>query len=158
VNPICPKGNKVGFVRYADDLLMIVVGPHRLAENALNCLKDSLKTLGLECKERKTHIVHGKCGVIFLGAKIRVGKTALISKLKRGGTKRAYTNLGLQVSILYLCKSLEKKGFVKYNAKYKQYNGTFKGRLINKDHDEIIRYFNSVILGVSNYYCFATNR
>ena len=38
-----------------------------------------------------------------------------------------------------------------------EYRGTFKGNLINLDHADKLKYYNSVIRGVYNYYSFVNN-
>ena len=37
------------------------------------------------------------------------------------------------------------------------YRGRFKGNLVNSDHADILKYYNSVIRGVYNYYSFVNN-
>jgi hypothetical protein len=39
----------------------------------------------------------------------------------------------------------------------KMYRGTFKGNLINLDHKDILRYYNSIIIGFYNNYQIVTN-
>jgi len=156
--------NKVFYVRYADDILIGLIGPIRLAKKALEALKSHLEKLGLSTKDSKTRIVHRSKGVIFLGAKvsrfIRTSKKFVLKKNKAKTTTlkaRVAPELGLGISLLYLLKKLEAKKVVKFNHKYGCYNATALRGLINKDHEEIIRHFNRLYAGIYNYYCFACN-
>lgn len=44
------------------------------------------------------------------------------------------------------------------NHSEKIYRGRFLGSLINLDHPDIIRYYNSVIRGLYNFYDFVNNK
>lgn len=44
------------------------------------------------------------------------------------------------------------------NCQHGVFIPTFVGRCINLDHSDIVRYYNSVIRGVLNYYSFANNK
>lgn len=36
--------------------------------------------------------------------------------------------------------------------------GTFRGNLVNLDHQDIIRYYNAILTGIYNYYVLSINR
>lgn len=38
------------------------------------------------------------------------------------------------------------------------FRGAFLGNMVNLDHADIIRYYNSIIRGIYNYYDFVGNR
>lgn len=143
-----PKANRVFYVRYADDIFIGVVGPIRLARKALGTLQSYLESLGLSSKERKTNIVHRRKGVIFLGAKISRFSGNLASPFTNKKINdstfrtRVHPELGIGIRILYLLKKLEAKKIVKFDHKYGRFKSTALRGLINKDHVEIVGYFN----------------
>jgi len=143
-----PKANRVFYVRYADDILIGVIGPIRLARKALRTLQSYLESLGLSSKERKTNIVHRKDGIIFLGAKVsrfvgNLGKRFANKKINDSTFRtRIYPELGIGIRILYLLKKLEAKKIVKFDHKYGRFKATALRGLINKDHVEIVGHFN----------------
>lgn len=60
-------------------------------------------------------------------------------------------------------KKHHQNGFIKKrtshtNHKELVYRGTFKGNLINLDHSDILRYYNSVIRAKFNDYSLVKNR
>lgn len=60
-------------------------------------------------------------------------------------------------------KKLSNNGFIRKRVSHTKHNqlvyrGTFKGNLINFEHPDILKYYNSVLRGIQNYYSFAKNR
>lgn len=60
-------------------------------------------------------------------------------------------------------KKLASMGFIRKRISHTKHNelkyrGRFKGNLINLDHGEILKYYNSVIIGIQNYYAIVKNR
>lgn len=60
-------------------------------------------------------------------------------------------------------KKLSTNGFIRKRTSHANhleltYRGTFKGNLINLNHPDILKYYNSVVRGIQNYYRFAKNR
>jgi hypothetical protein len=78
---------------------------------------------------------------------------------KKGGTSKK-VRMTSRVVLKAPIKSIFEKAAT--NGFFKKRNGefvpTFVGRCINLDHADIVRYYNSVIQGVLNYYSFANNR
>jgi len=149
IDIISPNGNRVVYLRYADDILILVTGPKSLAMLVLQILNSQLEIIGLRIKESKTNVVYAEDGVMFLGAKIwKPNKRALRKGCSKATsikgvvrTRRVRPYIGIGVSVLYILKKLEAKGVVKYNHKYKIYNGTAVKGIINLRHVDIIKYF-----------------
>lgn len=119
-NPMCSNILRVVYVRFADDVLITVLGPRALAIYSLITLSNALEDLGLDMKDSKTHVVKSTTGVQFLGAHIRkfrgvhLGKRTISKKL--GGKvlkSRVYPELGLNVSIKHILEKYEIKGIVR---------------------------------------------
>lgn len=62
----------VKMVRYADDFVL-VARTRREAEEALDAVREDLKTLGLELHPTKTRVVHVRAGIDFLGYHVGQG-------------------------------------------------------------------------------------
>jgi len=62
-----PHPTKLGYVRYADDLVLQVNGTKADAAAAKDLLKTQLATIGLELNEEKTKLTHWSKPVAFLG-------------------------------------------------------------------------------------------
>jgi len=163
------KGYRIYYVRYADDFLIGLTGSLKLAKE----LKEELQTflteeLKLSLNVDKTKITNSKTEkALFLGAHIsrpysrsldtkRIRKTTV----QRGviNTRIAAVRLNLNIPIEKLVKKLENQGF----CKIKDYNqGQIKpmGKTawINLPLQDIVLRYNTVILGIRNYYSFAKN-
>lgn len=77
--------------------------------------------------------------------------------------RRKKIRIRISMDLAKVLKKLEANGFIKKRTSHDnhdklEYRGTFKGNLINLDHADIIRYYNSVVRGIFNYYNFADNR
>ena len=66
-----PKGDKVNFVRYADDFIVTGVTPELLEQKVKPALTAFLIPRGLELSEQKTVITHINKGFNFLGHTVR---------------------------------------------------------------------------------------
>jgi len=62
-----PHPTKLGYVRYADDLVLLVNGTKAQAAAVKDNLKTQLATIGLELNEEKTTLTHWSKPVAFLG-------------------------------------------------------------------------------------------
>lgn len=127
--------------------------------------------LGLKFNPDKTQITDFEKDLVdFLGFKIRgpFHKRALkpIETIKSNGriiSRRKKGRIVIEMDTNKVIKKLHSNGFIKKvtshsNHNDMEYKGTFKGNLINMDHADIIRYYNSVLRGLQNYYCFCKNR
>jgi len=159
-------------VRYADDFIVGVEGSHSLAVQILNDLQNFVESeLELKFNPSKTGIVKfSEKSVKFLGYEIMSpqikGITKAIETIKSKGktiTRRKKIRTRVNMDIKKVLKRLAEKKFIRLRTSHSDhksmiYRGTFVGRLINMDHADIIKYYNSVIQGVYNYYDFVNNR
>ena len=68
---VCSKGDKVNFVRYADDFIVTGAAPELLEQKVKPVLTAFLAQRGLELSEQKTVITHIQQGFNFLGHTVR---------------------------------------------------------------------------------------
>lgn len=163
---------RIHYVRYADDFIIGIEGSYNLAKEILKKVELFVNNkLGLKFNHDKTDIIDfEKDSVNFLGFNIRgpFHKRALkpIETIRSNGriiSRRTKGRLVIEMDTAKVLKKLLNSGFVKKVVSHRdhkdlEYKGTFKGNLINLDHADIIRYYNSVIRGLQNYYSFCRNR
>jgi len=163
---------RIHYVRYADDFVIGVEGSHTLAKTILNDLQNFVEsTLELKFNPSKTGIIKfSEKSVKFLGYEIMAphlkGISKAIETIESKGkiiTRRKKIRTRVNMDIKKILKRLAEKKFIRMktshsNHKVMTYRGTFVGRLINLDHADIIKYYNSVMRGIYNYYDFVNNR
>lgn len=162
---------RIQYVRYADDFIIGVEGSYQTAKTILyqveNWINDELK---LKLNPEKTGIVKYSLKPIkFLGYTIKAPQTKGAQKplesLKTAGrtiTRRRKLRIRIYMDYPKVLSKLSTKGFIKTRIKHeehdqKKYRGTFRGNLINLEHADILRYYNSVTRGLYNYYDFVGN-
>jgi hypothetical protein len=77
--------------------------------------------------------------------------------------RRKKVRPSIEMDTLKVLKKLEINGFIRKRVSHSKHNelnyrGTFRGNLINLDHPDILKYYNSVLRGIQNYYNFSRNR
>lgn len=167
---------RIQYIRYADDFVIGVVGSHTIAKEILGKVETFVnEELKLEFNADKTGIVDfSKDSFNFLGYKIKPSMSALPSKkgtkpletINLNGkniTRRKKTRIRIEMETDKVVNKLTNNGFTRKrtdHSKHKeiQFRGRFKGNLINLDHPDILKYYNSVLRGLQNYYAFAANR
>jgi len=163
---------RVHYVRYADDFVMGIIGSHSLARMILERVEKFVKErLNLTFNADKTGIVDfSKNNFDFLGysnkAASSKGKQKPIEKIKLGQktiTRRKKIRVSIEMDTSKVLKKLVENGFIRKRVSHSKhdelvYRGTSKGNLINLDHPDILKYYNSVLRGIQNYYSFARNR
>ena len=179
---------RIQYIRYADDFVIGVVGSHTIAKEILGKVETFVnEELKLEFNADKTGIVDfSKDSFNFLGYKIKPSMSALPyprlpsffnKKKEKKGTKpletinlngknitrRKKTRIRIEMETDKVVNKLTNNGFTRKrtdHSKHKeiQFRGRFKGNLINLDHPDILKYYNSVLRGLQNYYAFAANR
>jgi RNA-directed DNA polymerase len=83
VKAVASKGDKVHFVRYADDFVVTGANQQLLEQKVKPALTAFLKTRGLELSEQKTVLTHIQAGFNFLGHTVRkYGDKLLITPAK----------------------------------------------------------------------------
>jgi len=162
-DPMDPNFKRLFYVRYVDDFVVGVVGSREDAidiKERVRCfLEENLKLVLSDEKSLITHF--SKTPITFLGTLIKGNweKEKRIKLVRKLGVLRKVRITGCPV-LKAPIKDLFLKATV--NGFFKQKAGKFVptkvGRLINLDHADILRYYNSVIQGILNFYSFANNR
>lgn len=129
------------------------------------------KELLLNFNPDKTGITkYSEKPVKFLGYDIMAPHKSRISKpieaIKMNDktiTRRKKIRIRFNLDANKVLKRLEARGIIRKRESHKNhgnlvYRGKFLGNLVNLDHADILRYYNSVIRGVHNYYDFVGNR
>ena len=162
-DPMDPNFRRLYYVRYVDDFVVGVIGSYKNTLDIQEKIRIFLKnTLKLTLNEKKTFITNfSKKPIKFLGAYIKgTWETEKrIQTIVKNGVRykvRVTGRVGLHAPIKDLFEKATLSGFFK--KKHTKFVPTRVGWLINLDHADIIRYFNSVIRGNLNYYSFANNR
>lgn len=161
-----PNFVRIYYVRYADDFVVSVTGPYKLALEVKNKIANFLKEkLNLILSDEKTKVTHfSKKPIFFLGAEILNRSTSLekpVSRWKKDGKTvlgRVTPRLSLHAPVVKLLNRLKERGYVKHNSNGTLLLATARKGLVNLDHADIIMLYNAVILGIVNYYSFADNR
>lgn len=161
-DPMDPNFVRVRYVRYADDFLISVIGPHSLASEIKSLVGEFLdKELRLKMSESKTLITHAsKEKASFLGAEIqwRTHSNKKVILTKAGKKSRITARIALLAPIEKLIRKLVIRKFMKWNPSGTQVVPVGLKRLQNLDHADIVAYYNAVIRGILSYYTFADNR
>jgi ribosomal protein S13 len=110
-------------------------------------------------KTKNTHIE--KEGFKFIGADI--GKADMLKnhlvKFKGVGTRKAKTCLRVNVDTQKVLKKLVESKFAKWtDGRCVNAIGTALNSKVNQSHADIISFYNSKIIGITNFYSFAGNR
>jgi group II intron reverse transcriptase/maturase len=162
-DPMDSNFKRLYYVRYVDDFIVGVIGSRSESSEILKKIKVFLKVnLKLTLNEKKTFITHfSKSFIMFLGTSIK-GTHETEKKIqtrKRMGVSRKVKMTG-RVVLHAPIKDLFEKATT--NGFFKKKGGLFiptkVGWLVNLDHADILKYFNSIIKGTLNYYSFANNR
>ena len=158
LDPMDPNFVRVRYVRYADDWVIGVTGPKRLAEEIKEKVRQFLKAkLALTLSEEKTVITNARTSdARFLGYRIRLGRSRTAEQKQTLSTNASGKNFkrrstGMQIVLKApvdeLIKKLCQRGFC-----------DARGRPLHKapwtllDEDQIVRLFSSVNRGIQNYY------
>lgn len=163
---------RLQYVRYADDFIIGVEGNSQLAQSVLSEVKEFVeKELEISFNPEKTGITkYSEQSVQFLGYSMMAphmrGTTKALEQIKSNGstiTRRKKIRIRINMDLKKVLSKLEAKGIIRKrishaNHQNLDYRGRFIGSLINMNHADIIRYFNSVIRGIHNYYDFVGNR
>jgi group II intron reverse transcriptase/maturase len=161
---------RIQYIRYADDFIIGVEGSYQIAKKILDQVESWINDeLKLKLNPEKTGISkYSEKSVNFLGYTLRAPHTGgdkPLESLKTGGrtiTRRRKLRIRIHMDYPKVLNKLSTKGFIKTRIKHDEheriiYRGTFRGNLINLDHADILRYYNSVIRGLYNYYNFVGN-
>jgi hypothetical protein len=162
-DPLDPNFKKLYYVRYVDDFIIGVIGSRKETVEIQEKIKIFLKNnLKLTLNDKKTSITQfSKSPILFLGTYIKGTRESgkKVQTVIRGSISRKVRVTGrvvLHAPIKNLFEKATISGFFK--KKFGRFTPTKIGWLINLDHADIIKYFNSVIRGNLNYYSFVNNK
>lgn len=163
-DPFDSNFKRLYYIRYVDDFVVGVVGSKEDTINICKKIEEFLRSeLKLILNPDKTLITHfSKDPMIFLGTSIKGNwrrEKRIITVKKKDEVSRK-VRMTSRVQLYAPIKSIFEKATL--NGFFKKRDGnyipTYVGRCINLDHQDILRYYNSVIRGVLNYYSFANNK
>lgn len=115
-DPMDPQFKRLKYVRYADDFVILIIGPHEDAMKIRTKVKEFLnRECGLELNLEKTAITNiQKSSFKFLGADCSRAKLTKNHVVKRGKTtSRATTRLRVFVDLKKIYKKLVASGLAK---------------------------------------------
>nr|ACD85984.1 putative reverse-transcriptase protein [Volvox carteri f. nagariensis]ACX84835.1 putative reverse-transcriptase-like protein [Volvox carteri f. nagariensis]ACY06074.1 putative reverse-transcriptase-like protein [Volvox carteri f. nagariensis] len=155
---------RIKYVRFADDFVISIIGPYKLACDTKVMVKDFLMNkLKLTLNESKTAITKfSKKPIYFLDTEImnRYPKVKPVKLVKRLGVSKLANvtpRLSLHAPMDKIIARLVSKGFLN-RTNLGKVKATAKRNMVNMDHADIIMFYNSMINGILNYYSFADNR
>lgn len=166
---------RIHYVRYADDFVIGVEGSYEIAKTILKKVRTFISSsLSLNLNNTITGITkYSEKRVKFLGYNISAphfkGNNKPLETISPGNSdkiisRRNKIRIRIDMDTEKVLKRLETNLFIrkrnavsKLDANSLEYRGTFKGSLINLDHADILKYYNSVIKEIYNYYCFVNN-
>ena len=83
----CRQGDKVNYIRYADDFVVTAKSPEILKEKVIPIIVNFLAQRGLSLSQEKTKIVHIEEGFDFLGFNVRKYKGKYLTKPSKSSIK-----------------------------------------------------------------------
>jgi len=154
------SGYRVYYVRYADDFLIGINGPRRIAEE----LKQELQTfllgeLKLTLNSEKTKITRSDQGAYFLGARLKRHTSRTNDQKRRINARLPQGRIIAVAPLKHLIQKLQSQGICRIrNLRKQDVIPTRKTAWTNLDLVTIIKKYNDVWQGLLNYYSFAYNR
>lgn len=157
-----PDFIRIKYIRYADDWLIGVTGPRKLAEDVKRKVRNFLSSeLKLTLSEEKTVITNARTQEAkFLGYKIRLGRTDKEQKqtITTNGSGKIFkrrstgSEIVLKAPMQEIIKKLHAKGFCD-----KKGNPTHRAAWQRLDDDQIVNLYSSINRGIQQYYRPADN-
>jgi retron-type reverse transcriptase len=161
-DPMDPDINSLAYVRYADDFVICVTGPRKLAVHIMGQVERFLsEQLGLEMNREKSLLSDG---INFLGCSITNRKvTEKPVKLIRAGLSKGHLSKVSPRHIFHapirkLIYRLVERGYFRWSASAGRAVPTAMRSQVNHDHRNILQLYNAVIRGLMNYFGFVDNR
>lgn len=156
-DPFDPTFRRLKYVRYADDFLVGIIGSKEDAVQVKRDIGNYLRgTLKLEMSEEKTLITHTATKARFLGYDICVCRDQQAHNGRRSMSNRVLLYMPQEK---WLKKLLAYKALrIKTDRDHKEiWRPTHRRYLVDNDDLEILKKYNSEILGIYNYYRLAHN-
>ena len=155
-----PNYRRMKFVRYADDILIGVIGSKSDCMDIKNNLNEFLKSLGLSMNMEKTLITNASKGKArFLGYEINITpikKRPTVTKKfgEKSIRSKSITRPIINAPIKDIVTKLGSKNYCKAGE-----HGVPTGcrRMIHEEHGTIIKHFLTLGNGILGYYRIATN-
>jgi len=144
-----PNYIRVRYVRYADDWLIGIIGPYKLAQEIKAACRDKLEELKLTLNTDKTIITKATTGCKFLGCQILATKPSKHKLQKKNGS---YQRLSAGRIVIYADVESIRQKLINEKFCDKKNFPQCKGQWINLSDEEIIQNFSSVNRGIYNYY------
>lgn len=152
--PNDPNFRRLYYVRYADDWIIGIRGPLTDAKGILLQIKSMLNTLKLDLSEEKTKITNPrKVSALFLGTEIRISRHFKATLGKHNQMIKSVSQIRLLAPMSKIFSKLHSAGFLDLTNK----RGIPKFLWLPNEKDDIIKLYNSVIRGYTNYYSFTHN-
>ena len=93
IHSVCQQGDKVNFIRFADDFIVTAKNPEILKEKVTPAITNFLRQRGLSLSQEKTKIVHIEEGFDFLGFNVKKYKGKFLTKPSKGSIKSIKTKI-----------------------------------------------------------------
>ena len=157
-----PNFRKIQYNRYADDFVIGVIGSERDAQKVKDDVKDFLQTrLKLTLSDEKTKVTHSSEFIRYLGYDFTVSRAKDIKRSKDGVAQRRWYGL-VKLYVpheKWFNKLLEYKALriTKDSSGKERWKATHRGKLMNRDNEEIVGQYNAEIRGIYNFYRLASN-
>jgi RNA-directed DNA polymerase len=132
---VTEKGNKVKFVRYADDFICTADSKEILENKVKPAIVNFLKERGLELSLEKTKITHIEEGFDFLGFNIRKYGGKLLIKPSKPSIKKF--SEGLRETILKLGNALTVKLIASLNSKIRGWANYYRNCVAKETFSDI---------------------
>lgn len=159
----CPSGDpfdseykRLYYCRYADDFCIGIIGSKADAEWVRQEVKRFIEqTLHLTIAEEKSHIRHGKEGVIFLGYWVGTYTSEKIVKTKRGSRHTTFKAISERLQLRIPPGRLQHFCTTKRYGNYETRDARHRKELTRNSETEIILTYNAELRGLANYYALA---
>jgi hypothetical protein len=153
-----PNFKRLMYIRYADDFVVLIAGTLTDAITIKEKIKIYLqKETGLELNDKKTLITETTKPFKFLGAQCKRTKSlGKLTKQSNGLRRRAVARMRIDIPIQSLIETFKKNKIIKTSST-NEILPTGRKDLVNLCHEDILRFYNSKIHGLLNFYSFARN-
>jgi RNA-directed DNA polymerase len=158
-NPKDGNYRRLLFCRYADDVLLGVIGSLQESREILQAVGHYLKhALNLELAEEKSHVVQASKGTTFLGYQVTTYRDEGVLKKVKRRDSTFYTFKRILPDCIWLTVPQEKVVAFCSKRGYGDW-GTFRPQhrsgLLQRSDTEIVLLYNAEIRGFLNYYQLA---
>jgi group II intron reverse transcriptase/maturase len=158
-----PHYKRLHWVRYADDILLGVIGSREDCNVILNKVTEIISSLSLNVNKEKTFINHAKTNkTAYLGADLIMPSANLIRKKYKNNLKCLYrvalTKIQLYIPIKKIILRLVAKGYAVIRKDGKSYRARRQNKYCTASEYDIVMHFSNIIRGLVNYYSFASQK